>query len=157
MDSSAFDRITRRLAEAPSRRAVLRGLVATLTGAAIAPAALGEPAAAACRKVNKNCRRNSQCCDNSRCRNRRCKCKSGFRNCNGRCRDLNTDNDNCGRCGRSCSRNETCVKEPGKTARCRPTDGRCATVGQRCDAGLNCCAGLRCAAGNAAFRACVVA
>ena len=154
MDSTKFDRLARALASAPSRRSVLAGLA----GAALGAGALAaEPAAAACRKVGDDCNRNGQCCDDARCRNGRCRCKSGFRACDGRCKDLDTDNDNCGRCGRKCGNNETCVKEQGEEARCRPADGRCAEIGQRCDDGVGCCGGLRCAAGNAAFKACVLA
>lgn len=161
MDSTAFDRLARSLAAAPSRRSVLRGLVAAAAGAGVLTAA--QPAEAACRKVgdDRGCRNDDQCCNNARCRNRKCTCKPGYKNCDGKCVDLGSDEDNCGRCGRKCGKNETCVKDDGDKddeARCRRNDGDgdCAAVGQRCN-DRKCCAGGRCLAGNDGFLFCTPA
>ncbi|MEZ4390403.1 MAG: hypothetical protein R3A48_04845 [Polyangiales bacterium] len=38
-----------------------------------------------------------------------CTCGTGFTNCSGTCRNLQTENANCGACGRACSTGSTCV------------------------------------------------
>lgn len=156
MDSGKLDRLARLLASAPSRRSVVRALAATAIGAGVV--ARAEPAVAACREVGdrRGCKKNSDCCDNTRCRNKKCKCKSGYDECDGKCVDLDSDEKNCGRCDRTCKNNETCVKDGNRDARCRKESNRCSSLGRQCN-DRPCCAGLACKAGNDAFKACVLA
>ncbi len=108
MDPTRFDSLTRALIA--SRRATLAGFAA---GAVAWLASGANPAPAACKKVGRNCLRNSDCCDGAKCKggaNSKCRCKSGFDDCdgNGRCEPLDADNANCGACGVACSSGTTC-------------------------------------------------
>lgn len=146
MESTRFDRITRTLASAPSRRTMLRGALGLAAVAAV-------PAipAAACVDVdsNRDCQRDNDCCGkDSRCRNGRCQCKSGFRACrdNGqvRCFDRRNDADHCGGCGKRCRNGESCVQGSCTYG----GDGNC-TIHGFCGAGRpNCCPGFACRAGQ---------
>lgn len=146
MDTTTFDRLTRRLAGRPSRRGVVRGLTAALLGAGIVAAGPRQDAAAACVQPgsDRRCNDNNDCCgDNATCRNRRCECKRGFRVCRqdgkDRCVDRRNDPNHCGRCGKRCKSGQRCA------------DGRCGNcvVEGRCGAGRpKCCAGYVCKAGR---------
>lgn len=122
MDAGRFDSLTRSLTAGLPRR---KALTIVLIGGA---RALGEPgpAAAGCKKVGKKCGRNNDCCDNARCGGKRCKCKSGFTECGGKCYDLDKDEKHCGDCGAACAAGDSCI------------DGVCNEGG--CTAELDSCA-----------------
>ena len=149
MDSGRFDRLARLLADAPSRRTVLRGVVAS----AFAGTVVGRSAAVEAR-VGDRCR-NGNCGDNERCNsNDVCVCKddNGIKQCDNKCVDVRNDNDNCGGCGQKCSNRKRCVR--GKCRRFEdPDNGRCTYFGD-CNK-TPCCAGFACRAGNDARRGCV--
>jgi len=120
MDGGRFDRVTRNLARATTRRGVLRGALAGLFGGA----ALLEAADAATRRrpvclaPGVNCTRGVQCCS-GRCdrlprgggRSPRygCGCEGQQTLCGRACFDLWTDVDNCGACGHACGANADCI------------------------------------------------
>lgn len=70
MDSSQFDRLTRTIGEATSRRLALRGLTAGLLGAVGVGASLGEADARRrrCGDQYTGCERNKDCCRGLKCR-----------------------------------------------------------------------------------------
>ena len=106
MDSRSFDAFTRRLATRLPRR----GALALLAGGA-APLLVNAPppARAGCKKVDKKCDKNKDCCDDARCQGKKCKCKSGFTECGGKCFDLDKTENHCGSCNTNCSAGESCV------------------------------------------------
>ncbi len=106
MDPQSFDTLARRfLARLPRR-----GALAVLAGGVTAPLLGGSPPVqAGCKKVGKTCDKNKDCCKNARCGGKKCKCKSGFTECGGKCFDLNEDEKHCGSCNTACATGERCV------------------------------------------------
>jgi hypothetical protein len=79
-----------------------------------------------------------------------CVCPSGTEECNGACRDLQSDRKHCGACGHRCSGNETCS---GGRCACGPGNVICNDVcvsGACCNggSGLTCSGGTTCCAPN---------
>ncbi|MGI9253500.1 MAG: EB domain-containing protein [Thermomicrobiales bacterium] len=115
MEARSFDQEIKELAVEGNRRKALRALALAAAGFGLARvaarAAEVEPEVA----LGKACQRNNQCSTDAKCRNGICTCASGYRECKGRCTDLHTNNSHCGRCGRGCGKNNTCVH-----GRCRP-------------------------------------
>ena len=103
--------------------------------AAAGLAGLGARGAAACGRVGADCDRDRDCCDGAECERGNCRCREGLSNCDGRCRDLKRDDDDCGRCGNRCRDDERC-----DLGRCRnPRDSerdRCLSVCVRGCVGL---------------------
>ena len=95
MDQHRFDALSRAVGASVSRRGAIKGLLGAAVAAALAPLGV-EPAAAAirpdCRKRNRNCRVDSQCCSRN-CRKGRCACPKGTAKVNGVCRP--PDNATC--------------------------------------------------------------
>lgn len=125
MDDARFDRLTRLCATARSRRTAIGGLLAG--AAALLGLAIPEEAGAACRGLNRSCRKTRfgrpRCCRGLVCRRDRCRpkeCPSFPRRsqdrdrgcCQGEVVNLRSNREHCGRCGRSCHGNP-CI------------DGRC--------------------------------
>ena len=125
MDPQRFDALARRAGAVGARRRALLSLVgSTLATSMFGPA----PAVAGCKKVGKKCDKTKDCCDDARCKggkNGKCRCKSGFSECGGKCYDLDKDETHCGSCDTTCAAGESCV------------DGVCAEGG--CTAGLDSC------------------
>ncbi len=87
MDDSRFDALSRAMGAMGHRRRALR----VLAGAGLLGlAGRSEPAAAACSRKD------------ARCGGRQGRCCTGLECCRGRCRDLQTDDRACGRCGTAC-------------------------------------------------------
>ncbi|MBA2518824.1 MAG: hypothetical protein H0V24_04105 [Chloroflexia bacterium] len=84
-----------------SRRSAAKLLGGTALVAAMTRLGLGD-AAAACQKAGANCDKKKRCCNGTACKREKCACKNGERACNGVCRDLETDRNNCGKCGVRC-------------------------------------------------------
>ncbi len=155
MDAERFDTLARSLKTPHTRR----GLTRYLGGIALGPLALlGLAETGAKRKKKKKKKRPTSSViyvpvpagD----------CPDGFRTCNGVCRDLLSDSNNCGRCGRSCGTHSTegQVNDPRPCCQgrcllagdccldsdCPPgdictTSGECVTGAGTCDATLNSC------------------
>jgi hypothetical protein len=123
MNAPSFDALTRRFTTDLPRR----GALALMTGA-VSSLVLGGvlPVAAGCKKAGKKCDKNKDCCNNARCRGKKCKCKSRFTECGGKCFDLDTSKSHCGSCNTACASGESCVA------------GVCAEGG--CSADLDSCA-----------------
>jgi hypothetical protein len=116
MDHGRFGTLTTTLANATSRRAALRGVIAILAGGATATVADGASAATTCRRGRQTCSRNSQCCSgtcrtgrevSARDRNR-CTCEGGLTLCGNACVETDTDVRNCGGCGKTCNAGDYC-------------------------------------------------
>ena len=108
MDGRSFDGFTRFLTTGRSRR----GTLAVLAGAVPLRGGARE-AQAACKKVGRKCDKNMDCCQGAKCkggRRGRCRCKSGWEECDGdgRCANLDNDLNNCGACGTACLFPDAC-------------------------------------------------
>ena len=140
MDERAFDALARSLTQPAARRAAFKVLLGGVGGAALV--ALGVPdAAARCGRVGQRCDEGSDCCSGAKCRRReprKCVCKAGLKECDGRCRDLDNSRNHCGACNNKCLSNEVC--QSGDC--CRPSFTLCTDVcakNSNCDA---CCSGF---------------
>ena len=116
MDGNRFDRLTRLLASATSRRTAIKGAFGIAIGGATAGAMVEDGEAIRCRLGGNYCTRNSQCCSGTcrtgsrwptRLRNR-CACNPGQTDCGSSCVTLGT-NSNCSRCGNRCAAGQTCL------------------------------------------------
>ncbi|MDQ3692253.1 MAG: hypothetical protein M3464_01315 [Chloroflexota bacterium] len=108
MDGARFDRWTRRLTHAGSRRGVLRMVVAgwLATGGAIAggSAARGAP----CKGHDTGCDKNGDCCRGLICKGGKCACKGSAKACGDAC----------------CAKGETCLGG-GQQKSCCPAGKVC--------------------------------
>jgi hypothetical protein len=107
-EGTGLDTIARDLASgAISRRTALRRF-GTVALAGLLPGALfADPALARCPK-ERRC--HGKCCPkHAHCNNhQKCKCNRGYTKCGKHCRDLLTDERNCGSCGHRCPDGKTC-------------------------------------------------
>ncbi|MFM9107554.1 MAG: EB domain-containing protein [Chloroflexota bacterium] len=115
MDGTRFDRMVKLMAHGSSRRNAIRALGTAAAGLAVTRP--GADAEEVTPEVNLGgpCQRDRDCSNDGKCRKGRCTCAEGHRRCKGRCLDLGSNNQHCGRCGRGCGKNETCIQ-----GRCRP-------------------------------------
>jgi hypothetical protein len=139
MEQHRFDRWTKRFARTPSsRRAALRFGVAALAAAPIRSGAAAGPTpergGTGCKPAGRRCRKKGDCCT-LRCKHGKCKpqaiggpCATAADCvdlradcCDGVCRDLASDESNCGQCGLDCASGEACSR-----------DGCCITIGRPC-------------------------
>ncbi|MBA2518588.1 MAG: hypothetical protein H0V24_02895 [Chloroflexia bacterium] len=136
MDGERIDGLARLLAVGLPRRRLVAGLIAGM----LTPAALRPPTvAAACKKVGKSCDKNKDCCDHAECPASKCRCKEGFKNCDGKCFNLDNDEKHCGRCDFVCRTNENCCDGD-----CVDRDGdpnNCGSCGTQCDETEECVGG----------------
>jgi hypothetical protein len=149
---SGLDALARDLATgAISRRTALRRFAGVSLGALIAgPVGLfsTESASASCPKAR---RCNGKCCPNhAHCHHGKCKCNTGFTRCGKKCRNLLTDEKNCGSCGHQCAAGKIC------------RNGHCKAVPATCIDGIQNegetdvdCGGPNCA-GCANGKACLI-
>lgn len=98
--------------------------------------------AGACRPGD--CRKDGDCKVGHVCTANRCVCMPGRTECSGECRDLATDGENCGSCGRACGDKEQCVAGTCRKVECVAdkdcTDSRMCTGGLcSCKPGLATC------------------
>ena len=100
-----IDAVGRALAARPGRRGLLRGVISAL---GLTLAGGPERALAACKRVNRNCDRNGDCCAGAECRGGKCRCRAGRDACNGKCFDLDTDEQRCGGCSSPCVPGKAC-------------------------------------------------
>jgi hypothetical protein len=100
MNEHWIDAMTRQFAAGLGRRAFTLGPVAAVVGGALLPSP-----ALACKKVGKKCDKSKDCCDGAKCKGGKhstCKCKSGLKECSGKCYDLDSDDSHCGACNTVC-------------------------------------------------------
>lgn len=64
-------------------------------------------------------------------------CRNGLTNCGGACRDLQTDEANCGVCGNACGPNQTCCA--GTCLNLRTNAANCGVCGNACAVGTQSC------------------
>ncbi|MBA2518585.1 MAG: hypothetical protein H0V24_02880 [Chloroflexia bacterium] len=137
MNESRIDVLARRVAAGLPRRRLIAGLATSLAAATFPPAARW--ADAACKKVNQNCDKNKDCCDHAECKNQSCRCKDDFKNCGGKCKNLDTDEKHCGGCNDACSSGERCCD--GNCVDLDTNSGNCGSCGDECGLGKSCCDG----------------
>ena len=132
MDSTSFDRLTRRLATPASRRTTLASVAAAVAGVLARRRTDAQPRTT-CRELGQVCipERNLDCCPGRTCLDGRCRCPEGKRRCQGR----GVDVDRC--CGGQCSGEAVC-----RDGRCECPRGR-RRCGQRCVSRQQCCPGQK--------------
>jgi hypothetical protein len=117
-----------------SRGKALRWMGGALLGAALASVP-GVAWANDCRRLGRECRRDSQCCSGNCVRrgdDTVCACPEGRTRCNDRCVNLMRNERHCGSCFNRCDEGEECV------------DGEC-LVQSGCPSG---CPGIQCGTGG---------
>jgi hypothetical protein len=124
-----------------SRGKAIRWMGGALLGAALASFP-GVALANDCRRLGRECRRDSQCCSRNCVRrgdDKVCACPEGQRRCNDRCVNLKRNENHCGECFNRCEEGEECVNgvcqgscPPGETV----CDGECCPEGQECVEGM---------------------
>jgi hypothetical protein len=146
VDGKQFDDLSKALAEAMSRRGVLRRMVTGVAGGLLGVAAVTQVEARTRRGPGISCRENADCVAGAKClkgdRGRRvCTCVGGTEACRGQCVDPDTayeeDAKNCGSCGHRCRGGGICVE-----GEC------CGDEGGTCAANADCCGGI-CTCGTA--------
>src|SRR6185312_8152979 len=108
MDQQRFDELTRRLSRSRSRRAVLKGLIASAAGGLIGASTGGVALARGPRSSPSATNERSLImrwifCDLDHRTDR------SWDFCGGQCIDLDNEHDNCGACGNVCASCEQCV------------------------------------------------
>jgi hypothetical protein len=152
VDGARFDRLARTFARATNRRGLLAGLLGFATGSGLAGQGVTasthaqpcdrdgdcpNPACEYCDKVDRRCKRNcymwTSCCPKGR------SCCG-----NADCRNLDTDNQHCGRCFNACGAGKQCCE--GRCVNTRTNHNHCGGCagkgGADCrEQGRKCCAG----------------
>jgi hypothetical protein len=140
---TSFDELAKGLATgAISRRKALRWMGGALIGAALASFP-GVAWANDCRRLGRECRRDSQCCSR-RCIRRGddkvCACPQGQSRCGDRCVNLKTNENHCGSCAKRCGSNQTCCN--GNCVNLQRKERHCGSCFNRCDEGEECVRGV---------------
>ena len=95
-----------------SRGKAIRWMGSALLGAALASVP-GVAWANDCRRLGRECRRDSQCCSKNCVRrgdDKVCGCPEGKTRCNDRCVNLKRNENHCGSCSNRCGDGEQCVR-----------------------------------------------
>ena len=92
MQDRSIDAFARNLARGVGRRRVAVGIAGALTGALVGP-----NAAFACKQTGKKCDKSGDCCHGAKCKGKKCVCKGTLGVCDGKCVDVLTDVEHCGR------------------------------------------------------------
>jgi hypothetical protein len=125
--TTSFDELAKGLATGTlSRGKALRWMGGALVGAALASVP-GVAWANDCRRLGRECRRDSQCCSRNCIRrgdDKVCGCPERQTRCNDRCVNLNRNERHCGSCFNRCLEGQECV------------GGEC-----QCPSGQTCCNG----------------
>jgi hypothetical protein len=137
---SSLDEIAKGLATGNlSRGKALRWMGGALLGAALASFPGVAWADDDCRRLGRECRRDSQCCSRNCVRrgdDKVCGCPEGKRRCADRCVNLQRNERHCGRCGNRCEEETTCVNGaccPNAQVCGTGTSLTCCPEGQECD------------------------
>jgi hypothetical protein len=118
-----------------SRGKAIRWMGGAILGAALASFP-GVAWANDCRRLGRECRRDSQCCSRNCIRrgdDKVCGCPEGQDRCNDRCVNLQRNENHCGRCGKRCAEGEECVNGRCQSGGCPGTpltegDCNCASI-----------------------------
>jgi hypothetical protein len=126
---SSLDELARGLATGTlSRGKALRWMGGALLGAALASFP-GVAWANDCRRLGRQCRRDSQCCSRNCIRrgdDKVCACPEGKSRCNDRCVNLDRNENHCGECFNQCPEGQECVEgECGGCPGTPLTEGEC--------------------------------
>jgi hypothetical protein len=121
-----------------SRGKAIRWMGGALLGAALASLP-GVAWADDCRRLGRECRRDSQCCSKNCIRrgdDKVCACPEGQSRCNDRCVNLKTNEGHCGSCSERCGSNQTCCN--GNCVNLERNENHCGECFNRCDDGEEC-------------------
>jgi hypothetical protein len=109
----SFDELAKGLATGTlSRGKAIRWMGGALLGAALASVP-GVAWADDCRRLGRECRRDSQCCSKNCIRrgdDKVCGCPEGQSRCNDRCVNLDRNENHCGECFHRCDQGQECVR-----------------------------------------------
>jgi hypothetical protein len=127
-----FDELAKGLASGTlSRGKAIRWMGGALLGAALASFP-GVAWANDCRRLGRECRRDSQCCSRNCVRrgdDKVCACPQGQDRCNDRCVNLDRNENHCGECFNRCPEGVECVNGECQGGVCPPertlTEGDC--------------------------------
>src|SRR5688500_5707766 len=130
---SSLDELAKGLATGTlSRGKAIRWMGGALLGAALASVP-GVAWADGCRRLGRECRRDSQCCSRNCIRRggkKVCGCPEDQTRCNDRCVNLKTNENHCGRCGKRCEAGKQCERgkcEGTPPPPCLPEEANCCT------------------------------
>jgi hypothetical protein len=110
-----------------SRGKAIRWMGGALLGAALASVP-GMAWADDCRRLGRECRRDSQCCSRNCIRrgdDKVCGCPEGQSRCNDRCVNLQRNENHCGECFNRCDDGEQCVRGECQGGVCPPGETVC--------------------------------
>src|SRR5215212_11630558 len=125
-----------------SRGKAIRWMGGALLGAALASFP-GVAWAHDCRRLGRECRRDSQCCSRNCVRrgaDKVCGCPEGQTRCKDRCVNLQTNERHCGRCFNRCPEGQECV-DGVCAGGCVPDGGACSGDTHCCPDSFNCSSG----------------
>jgi hypothetical protein len=109
----SLDQLAKGLASGTlSRGKAIRWMGGALLGAALASVP-GVAWADDCRRLGRECRRDSQCCSGNCIRrgdDKVCGCPEGKSRCNDRCVNLERNENHCGECFHRCDQGQECVR-----------------------------------------------
>src|SRR5918995_503304 len=139
----SFDELAKGLATGTlSRGKAIRWMGGALLGAALASVP-GVAWADDCRRLGRECRRDSQCCSRNCIRrgdDKVCGCPTGQARCNDRCVNLKRNERHCGSCSNRCRSTQTCCK--GRCVNLQKNERHCGRCGHRCAEGQECEGGV---------------
>jgi hypothetical protein len=156
----SFDELAKGLASGTlSRGKAIRWMGGALLGAALASFP-GVAWANDCRRLGRECRRDSQCCSRNCIRrgdDKVCGCPTGQARCNDRCVNLKRNERHCGRCFHRCEEGEECMGGECQGGGCpsgtTPCGTQCCQTGETCLHGIACCPDAQ-VCGTGAFAIC---
>ena len=133
----SFDELAKGLASGTvSRGKAIRWMGGALLGAALASLPGVALADDDCRRLGRECRRDSQCCSRNCIRrgdDKVCACPTGRTRCkDDRCVNLNTNERHCGECFNRCAEGEQCVNGMCAVACISNGNGPCADPSECC-------------------------
>jgi len=141
--ATSFDELAKELATGTlSRGKALRLVGGALIGAALASVPGVALADDDCRRLGRECRRDSQCCSRNCIRrgdDKVCGCPSGQSRCGDRCVNLKTNERHCGSCSERCATNQTCCN--GNCVNLQRNENNCGRCGNRCPEESECVRG----------------
>jgi Stigma-specific protein, Stig1 len=136
----SLDELAKELASGTlSRGKAIRWMGGALLGAALASLPGVALADDDCRRLGRECRRDSQCCSRNCIRrgdDKVCACPEGQSRCGDRCVNLKTNEGHCGSCSERCATNQTCCN--GNCVNLQKNENHCGECFNRCAEGEQC-------------------